>query len=124
MSEQPAFISYLQGLGLDVDQNTVIMFLMGTALIAAAALGVDGLFLALLLFGRPLFHQFMAQVNSGPPGSNPLEGLAAASSNTMKNLFGSQDLTAIVSKIISSILPALLRATSQFVTDQANQPLG
>lgn len=124
VTEQPGLITYLQGMGLDVDQNTVIMACVGTALIAVGAMGLDALFIIFLLFGRPMMHQIMAQMNNGPPGSNPMEGMAAAYGNTLKNLFSGQDMAAIMSKIISTMLPTLLKATSQFVTDQANPQQG
>ena len=120
--EQPGIINYLQGLGLDVDQNTVIALLIGSVVIAVGATGLEALFVVFLMFGRPLMHQFMTQMSNGPPGSNPMDGMSAAGANMLKNLFGGQDVAAIIAKIISTILPALLRSTSQFVTDQANTP--
>lgn len=121
VTEQPGLITYLQGLGLDVDQNTIIMAVIGSALIAVGAMGMNAAYIIFLLFGRPMLNQIMAQMNNGPPGSNPMEGMTAALGNTMKNLFGGQDFSAIISKIISIILPVLLKTTSQFVTDQAQQ---
>ena len=118
--EQPSIVTFLQGLGLEVDQNTVIIFIVGTILLACIAVGLDVVFLLLLLFGRPMLHQIAAQMNGGQPGVNPMDGLMAASSNAFRNLVGSQDLTSIVGKLISAVLPSLLRTTSQFVTDQAN----
>lgn len=125
MTEQPGVVSYLQGMGLDVDQNTIIMFVVGSALIGLGAIGADALLLALLFFGRPVMHQLASQMGGAAAGSNPMEGVAAALANVMKNLFGGQDFAAIISKIVGTILPLILRTTSQFVTDQANaQPQG
>lgn len=124
LSEQSTVVTYLQGLGLDVDQNTIIVLLLGTAMIAVAAIGLESLFVAFLLFGRPILHQLMSQMNGGAPGANPMDGVAAAAGNVIKNLFGGQDLAAIISRIIGTILPTVLRTTSQFVTDQANPTQG
>lgn len=125
MTEQPGLISYLQALGLDVDQNTVIYAVIGSVLIALGALGADAVLIAALLFGRPVMHQLAQQMGGTAAGANPMEGMAAVAANAMKNVFGGQDFAAIISKIISTILPLILRTTSQFVTDQANgQPQG
>lgn len=124
MIEQPGLITYLQGLGLDVDQNTLIYAAIGSILIALGAFGADAVLIVVLLFGRPVMHQLAQQMGGTAAGSNPMEGMAAAASNVMKNLFGGQDFAAIISKIMSTILPLILRTTSQFVTDQANAQQG
>lgn len=118
--EQPAFISHLQSMGLDVDQNTITMFLVGTTIIGVVALGTDALLLLFLLFGKPIVNQLTATMNANG-GDSTMQGLAAAANNTVRNLMGGQDLPTVVSKLVSAVLPVLLRVSSQFITDQTQQ---
>lgn len=122
MAEQPGLMSHLQALGVDIDHTTLIIIAIGTAFIATGAMGLNVIFILFIIFGRPLLNQMMAQANNGQ--SNPMDGISAAGINTIKNLFGAQDMTSIIAKLINTILPALLRTTSQFVTDQANGQMG
>jgi hypothetical protein len=124
VSDQPGLLSHLQALGIDIDHTTLIIIAIGSAVIATGAMGLNAIFVLFMLFGRPILQQMLTQLNNGQPGSNPMEALTAAAGNAMKNLFGGQDLTAIIAKLINTILPTLLRTTSQFVTDQANGQMG